>query len=125
MTDLPARDRLFISRMRIRCIIGLRPHERVRKQDVLVSVTLHTDLRPSGVADDLKSGIDYSILHDRIVARVEGSSFSLIESLAEHVARACLEEPRVHCTEVTVEKPRALAYAESVGVTIVRERGTD
>ncbi len=111
--------------MRIRCIIGLRPHERVRKQDVLVSVTLHTDLRPSGVSDDLKSGIDYSILHDRIVARVEGSSFSLIESLAEHVARACLEEPRVHCTEVTVEKPRALAYAESVGVTIVRERGTD
>jgi dihydroneopterin aldolase/D-erythro-7,8-dihydroneopterin triphosphate epimerase len=47
----------------------------------------------------------------------------LVEKLAAESAALCLQEPHVERVNVTVEKPGALRFARSVGVTI--ERGRD
>lgn len=125
MIENASTDRLSITRMRLWCIIGLRPHERVKKQQLLVSLVLHGDLSKAAASDDLTQGVDYSRIQDRVVQAVEASSFHLIETLAEHIARTCLDVPGVLSVEVTVEKPHALAYADSVGVTIVRDRSRE
>ncbi len=58
-----------------------------------------------------------------MIEHVEGSSYYLVEALAENIAQICLADARVAQAEVGVEKPGALRFADSVGVTIVRKQG--
>jgi FolB domain-containing protein len=113
-------DRILIVDLATRCIIGVNEEERREKQDVVMNLSVYVDLRPSGRSDRLEDAVDYRALKKRIVARVEESSFYLLEALAEAVAEACLEEPRVVKVKVRAEKPSALRFARSVGVEITR-----
>jgi D-erythro-7,8-dihydroneopterin triphosphate epimerase len=117
------RHTIFIKDMVIRCIVGVRPHERGRTQPLRVSVSLDADLPEAGRRDELDATVDYSVLHDRIVALVEASSFGLIETLAARVLEECFSDPRVSAAEVTVEKPNALPHGACSGVTVRRGRG--
>ena len=118
-------DRIYIRDLRIRCIVGVFPDERREKQDVNINIVLHADLHPAGQTDRIEDTVDYKGLKKQIVALVERSSCFLIERLAECIADLCLEEPRVHRVEVTVDKPGALRFARSVAVAIVRDRASD
>ncbi len=113
-------DRIIISDILVRCIIGVREEERREKQDALISIVLSADLRQAGETDRLEDSIDYSVLKRRVVEMAQESSFLLIEALAERIAGICLEDPRVLEAQVRVEKPTALRYARSVGVEITR-----
>jgi D-erythro-7,8-dihydroneopterin triphosphate epimerase len=120
---LPAApDRVFIRDLAIRCIIGIDEHERQEKQDVLVQITMHTNLRRAGRTDALADTIDYRSLKKRILQLVGESQFHLIEALAQSIADECLRDDRVAQVEVAVEKPGALRFARTVGVEIVRSR---
>ena len=115
-------DRIHIIDLALRCILGIAAEERREKQDVILNITLHADLRKACQSDRIGDTIDYSTIKKRVIAMVEASSFQLVERLAERVAEVCLEESRVRKIEVVIEKPGALRFARSVGVEIVRER---
>jgi D-erythro-7,8-dihydroneopterin triphosphate epimerase len=112
---------IFITDIRLRCVIGVRPEERLRDQPVEVSLRLTAELPDAGRRDEIDATVDYGALHDRVSALVKRSSFHLIESLAHAVAALCLEDPRVRLAEVTVVKPQALRSAARAGVTVRRE----
>lgn len=116
-------DRIEIKDLLLRAIIGVNHDERRDRQDLLVSLTLFVDLRPAGLSDDLQDTVDYRALTKRVISMVEESRFYLIERLATAIASLCLEQPRIERVRVTVEKPGALRFARTVGVTI--ERGQD
>lgn len=113
-------DRILISDLSARCIIGVWEEERKEKQDVLINVMLFCDLSHAGESDRFEDAVDYRTIKKRIITMVERSSFYLVEALAEATAKICLENPRVVETLVRVEKPSALRFARSVGVEIVR-----
>lgn len=117
-----ASDRIQVHDLLLRCIIGVNEWERENLQDVVINLTLHTDARRAGSSDDIADAVNYRTITKRIIDHVEQSRFNLIEALAESVARLCLEDPRVEKVEATVEKPGALRFARSVGITIIRER---
>ncbi len=114
-------DRIHIRDLSARCIVGINPDERVNRQDVVINLTLYADLRKAGQSDNIADTVDYKAVKQAVLALVEGSSFLLIERLAEAVAEACLAQPGVLRAAVLVEKPAALRFARSVGVEIVRE----
>ncbi len=116
-------DFIDISDLHMRTIIGINPDERVNKQDVYVNVTLETDCRPAAKSDDIADAVNYRDLCKSIIDLVEGSKFLLVEKMAEEIARACLSDERVPWVRVRVDKPGALRFAQSVGVTIERNRG--
>ena len=118
-------DRIHIRDLRLRCIIGINPDERTKKQDVDINITLYADLRRAAEADSMADTVDYSAIKSRVVAEVEGSSFFLVERLADRVAEICLSEPRVMTARVLIEKPGALRFARTVGVELVRDRAED
>ena len=115
-------DRIHIRDLALRCIIGLYPEERDKKQDVIINVTLETDLRPAGLSDDLNDTVDYKAIKLNILDFVENSSFKLIESLAEGIAQICLDAPKVQGATVTIDKPGALRFCKSVAVEVTRKR---
>ena len=115
-------DFIDISDLHMRTIIGINPEERINKQDVFVNVTLETDCRPAAKSDDIADAVNYRDLCKDIIDLVEGSEYFLVEKLAEEIARVCLSDKRVPWARVRVDKPGALRFAQSVGVTIERTR---
>ena len=115
-------DQIEIKDLLLRTRIGVTEAERRDRQDVLINVALETDTRAAGLSDEVNDTVNYRTLNKRLIAHVEGTTFNLVEKLAEDLAALCLAEPRVRRVRVTVEKPGALRFARSVGVTIVRER---
>ena len=115
-------DKIYIRDIALRCIIGIYDAEREQKQDVLISVCLHTDLRKAGMTDNFEDTVDYKAVKKRIVSLVEESRYYLVEALAESIAAACLEYDKVERVDVTVEKPGALRFTRTVAVEISREK---
>lgn len=115
-------DRIVISDLVCRCVIGVEEWERREPQEVLVSLSLAVDLTPAGRSDRIEDALDYRALKKRVLAEAEASSFHLIEALAERVAAICLENERVEEVQVRVEKPGALRFARTVAVEISRRR---
>ena len=115
-------DRIQIRDLSLRCVIGLNDWEREKRQDVVVSVTLHIDLSRAGESDQIEDTIDYKRVKDRIVGLVEDSQFRLIERLAEGIAAIGLEDSRVERVDVSLDKPGALRFTRSVAVEITRYR---
>ncbi len=115
-------DRIIISDLLVRSVIGVREDERRNKQDVLINLSLAVDLRKAGRSDMLEDSVDYRSLNKKILTMAENSQFHLVEALAQAVADICLEHPAVSEARVRVEKPGALRFARSVGVEITRQR---
>ena len=115
-------DRIIISDLFLRTIIGINDDERTNRQDVLVNLVLSVDTRTAGRSDDIADTVNYRTLTKDVIDLVEGSQFFLIEKLAEEIAQLCLRDDRVEDVTVTIGKPAALRFAKSVGVSIRRTR---
>jgi len=115
-------DKIYIRDLALRCIIGIYPEERTNKQDVVINVTMETDLRKAGQSDDLNDTVDYKAVKLEILSLVENSEFKLIESLAERIAEICLNADGVQGATVTIDKPGALRFCKSVAVEITRSK---
>lgn len=115
-------DRILVSDLNVRCILGVDDEERREKQDVLINLVIFADLRKAGKTDRFKDTVDYRALKKKILRMTEASQYHLVEALAESVAQICLENPAVMKVQTKVEKPSALRFARSVGVEITRTR---
>lgn len=118
-------DRIEIKDLLLRTIIGVNDDERVNRQDVLINLTLFTDTRTAGRTDDINDAVNYRTIGKQVIALAEESQYLLVETLAEEIAGVCLADERVQKVIVGVDKPGALRFARSVGVTIERTRTED
>ena len=116
-------DRIIITDIRARCIVGVNQDERTEKQDVTINLSIYADLRKPGQSDKFEDAIDYRAIKKRVLNLVENSKYFLLEALTEAVADVCLETPGVIKVLVRVDKPSALRFAKSVGVEISRPKG--
>lgn len=115
-------DRIEIRDLLLRCIIGINESERHNKQDVIINIVMWADTRPAAESDNIEDAVNYRTVAKQIIEHVEESVYFLVERLAERIAEICLRDPRVARVQVQLEKPGALRFARSVGVTIVRTR---
>ncbi len=115
-------DQILIKDLFLRTIIGVNDDERSNRQDVLINLVLDVDTRAAGRSDDMQDTVNYRDIAKQVIELVEGSRFFLVEKLANEIARVCLSDRRVEQVQVSVEKPAALRFAKSVGISIVRTR---
>lgn len=116
-------DTLFIRGLRADCIIGRAEWERMVRQTVELDLDLRCDLRRAAEADEVVEGVpDTRALSKRLQAFIEGSSYRMIEALAEGCARILLDEFPIERVRLRLAKPGALRGARSVGVVLVRSR---
>jgi len=115
-------DRIRIKNINVDILIGINPEEKINKQSVIINALLVTDCRKAAGSDDIADAVDYSVIHDRIIEHAYSTHYGLIETLAENVASICLENKAVSECTVSIDKPEALEFAESVSVEITRSR---
>lgn len=118
--DDTAADCIEIKDLLLRTIVGINPDERVKKQDVLLNLTLWTDVRAAGSSDDIVDAVNYRTVTKAIIDLVEAADFRTLEKLATVVARQVLTGFGVARVTVSIDKPGALRFARSVGITITR-----
>jgi dihydroneopterin aldolase/D-erythro-7,8-dihydroneopterin triphosphate epimerase len=118
-----ASDQIHIKDLLLRTIIGINEEERRDKQDVLINVILYTD-HTAAMSDDVADTVNYRTVAKQTIKLVEAAQFFLVEKMALEIVNLCLADPRVERAIVTVEKPGALRFARSVGVTVDRTRAS-
>ena len=120
----PPSDRITLTGLRAYGRHGVFDVERADGQDFVVDVMLELDLTPAARTDDVTETVHYGELADRLVAIVGGPPVALIETLADRLVAACLDDVRVAAATVTVHKPQApIAHSfTDVAVTVRRTR---
>lgn len=119
----PSLDRIIIRDLMVRGIVGIKPEERKNRQDILVNVILWADTRPAAATDAIDDAVNYRTVAKAIIHHIENSAPQLVEKLAADLVKLCFDAaPRAQMVELTVEKPGAVRFASSVGVTIQRRR---
>jgi D-erythro-7,8-dihydroneopterin triphosphate epimerase len=113
-------DQIHIRDLLLRGILGINQSEREKKQDILISMTIDVPRFPKGAPDDISSSINYRDICKRTIALVEGSSFQLIETLATYILQHLFDEFDLVRVSITIDKPHALRFAESVGFSMTR-----
>jgi len=113
-------DKILINNLRVQGILGVNDWERSTLREILLNVTLFTDTSRSAHSDDISDCVDFSQVAKEIRLMVEAARRFTVEALAEDIAALCLRRPGVQKVIVRVEKPGAVAGAESVGVEIER-----
>jgi FolB domain-containing protein len=114
-------DKIIIKDLSARGIIGVNPEERLQPQEILINVSLHTSTLKAGLSDDIQDTVSYAVVAKKVRACAETARRFTVEALAEDIAKVCLGELGVKKVQVRVEKPRAVRFANSVGVEIERE----
>jgi dihydroneopterin aldolase len=120
VTDpVPAALSVFMRGLAIEAEIGIYPYERGHAQPLVIDVELA--LTPVRVAH-LTDTLNYETLVELARRLAATGHVELVETYAQRLAQACLDDPRVLSARVRVEKPRALAGAQAAGCEVVVSR---
>lgn len=117
-------DRITLTGVRAFGYHGVYPDEKREGQEFVVDAALSLSLRRAAETDDVVDTVHYGELAERLVAVVEGEPVDLIETLAQRLADAALDDARVDAVTITVHKPQAPITVPfgDVAVTITRGR---
>ncbi|MEM7195631.1 MAG: dihydroneopterin triphosphate 2'-epimerase [Pseudomonadota bacterium] len=111
-----------IQNLRLRTFIGFNPEEREKQQDVVINIQIEYSINPLALADSVDDALNYKTITKRIIAHVEQGRFLLLEKLVGDVLEICSAPNDVTRAEVTIDKPHALRFADSVSLTLVAEK---
>ena len=114
------RMQVFIRNLTLPASIGVHPHEKTKQQNIILSITLTLDAQHQTHINTINDAVCYETICEKIRALLAQGHIELVETLAEKIVALCLEDTRIASIWVRVEKPDALAAAESVGVEIER-----
>ncbi|MHC4957857.1 MAG: dihydroneopterin aldolase [Planctomycetota bacterium] len=113
---------IYVRELHVLTLIGVKPRERVDKQEVVLNLALEADIAAAAASDDIAETIDYSEVAARVIEHVEQARCFLLETLAVSVADTILEAfPRVEATTVTIDKP-GISFARSAAVEVRKSR---
>jgi len=115
-------DRILIEGLEVRTVIGIFDWEREIRQTVRLDMEIAWDVSGAAASDAIEDTLDYKAVAKRLITFIEGSSFGLIESLAESCAKIVMEEFGAPCLRLKLSKPGAVRGSENVAVVI--ERGS-
>lgn len=116
-------DRIVLSGIRVQARHGVSDAERSRPQELEIELGCAIDARRAARADEIADTISYVDLRDIAVSVATGSSFRLLETLAERIASQVLD--RLHPSWVRVRVTKLRPEGVGVPASIEIERRAD
>lgn len=107
-----------VTNLRLRTFVGFNPDEIDKQQDVIINAEIQHLLDPSVLDDDVGGALNYKVITKAIIRHVEQGRFLLLEKLAHDLLEICSRDAAVTRASVTVDKPHALRFADSVSITL-------
>lgn len=107
-----------VTNLRLRTFIGFNPEEMAKKQDVVVNLQIRYALQPAVFGDSVEDALNYKTVTKAVIECVEQGRFLLLEKLVADVLQICSRHPDITHSRVSIEKPHALRFADSVSLTM-------
>ena len=120
--DAVTHDRIYVRDFVIPMSIGAYSHEQGRQQRVRFNVMAEVRRR-ARAADDMEGVFSYDVITDAIRSLAHSEHIAVVETLAEHIAAAVLENEAVRGVVVRVEKLDV--GPGSVGIEIERRKSVE
>jgi D-erythro-7,8-dihydroneopterin triphosphate epimerase len=108
--------------LRLRTYIGFNPEELSKRQDVVVNAAISYRAGQACESDDELNALNYKPITKQIISLVEQGKFRLLEKLAAELLALVMSNTEVTRAQITVDKPHALRFADSVGITLSASR---
>ena len=121
----PSSATINIRNLRLRTFIGFNPEEMVKQQDVVLNIEIDYDVAASALEDNVDDALNYKTITKKVIEHVEQGQFLLLEKLVSDVLQICSEHPSVSHARVTIDKPHALRFADSVSLTLAYRSPAD
>ncbi|MCR4963365.1 MAG: dihydroneopterin aldolase [Firmicutes bacterium] len=102
---------------------GANPGEKEQPQEFVVECEMFFSFEEASRSDDLRFTVDYGRVFADLKRIVEEESFNLLETLAQRLADAALQYPRVRQVRLEVEKCAAKAGQACFRSAVRLERG--
>lgn len=112
-----------ITNLRLRTYIGFNPEEREKQQDIIINIVIHYPAENAYETDNVDDALNYKTVTKKIIQHVEDGRFLLLEKLVADVLDICTEHSWVKFAAVTIDKPHALRFADSVSLTLEKYCG--
>jgi len=114
---------LFVEGLRVICIVGDLPHERIEPQEIVIHLRARLDLSRVLLLDDLDDSVDYVALASLATRIAEAGRFHLVEALAKEIAVQALDGwDKLLQIWVRVEKRGCISSAGICGIEHLRTR---
>jgi dihydroneopterin aldolase len=110
---------IYLEGLEVQASIGVLSRERANKQKVVIDIAVAVDPRPHE-KDSIDAVLDYRLLREAAVRRIDAGHIALQETLAEDLAAFLLTLPRVHAVHIRIGKPSAFLDCERVGCELLR-----
>jgi dihydroneopterin aldolase len=116
------KDRIHLFEARILCRVGVPVEERRMPQEIVVDLSLEKDLREAATSESLAVTVDYAAVLTVITAVAQSREWVLIESIAESMCAAVLQEFPVESVRILLRKPAALRARHVAAAAVEMER---
>ena len=115
----PSIRRVFVRGLRLDIEIGVHRHEHGRVQPVVVDVDIDI---PMAAVTRLADTVNYEAVVERATAIAAEGHIMLVESFADRLGQALMDDARVRRVRVRVEKPAILPGTLGAGCEITLAR---
>jgi D-erythro-7,8-dihydroneopterin triphosphate epimerase len=115
-------SRIRVKDLRLRTFVGFNDEEQRKRQDVVVNIRIDYDALSAARGDSVDEALDYKTITKQVIAHVEDNRFLLLEKLVNDLVELIMAHGAVRYTEVEVDKPHALRFADSVSLTMTAGR---
>ena len=114
----PLSATINIKNLRLRTLIGFNADERTKKQDVVLNIEINYAIGDSVLQDHVEDALNYKTITKRVISHVEEGQFLLLEKMVSDVLDICSDHSSIQSCNVTIDKPHALRFADSVSLTL-------
>jgi D-erythro-7,8-dihydroneopterin triphosphate epimerase len=112
-----------VTNLRLRTFIGFNPDEQRKLQDIVINMEIHYPASKLCLDDNVEEALNYKTITKKVINHVEEGHFLLLEKLVADVLDVCCDHDWVTYARVTIDKPHALRFADSVSLTLERHIG--
>jgi len=113
---------ITIQNLRLRTFIGFNPEELEKQQDVVINASIAYEAGRACDTDEENRALDYKVITKQMIRHVEEGRFRLLEKLTADLLEIAMSSPQAIRASVTVDKPHALRFADSVSLTLSATR---
>jgi len=110
--------KIHIKNLRLRTYIGFNEEEKIKKQDVVINLTIEYDAAQAMQSDKVDDAYNYKILTKKVINLVESRQFNLLEKMASEILALIKQTEAVVAAQITIDKPHALRFSDSVALQI-------
>ena len=103
-------------------IIGIHQNEKTNKQKIIFNIVIDVNQNIYPDENNLSSIVDYEKITNKLKKLAKNKKYNFLESLAEDSFNEIFEDKRINSVKIKIEKPNAIANAQSVGVEVFKSR---